>query len=207
MNGRDLECYECVQAHKSSYRTLWDRPQSYLVLLLKLTVKQPLCLRHEATACSCKMKLMSNFIHSRQYSWSTEKLVEKPRQDWLVVAGIVFAPDAFVSLDTFTASELIMFRILTTDQPALFCTGCLLEDVSKRIGNELVVQALKELMKYKMAMSDTEDDDDKATTWSNSGKRSSHDTVLTGAGCLICRHQQAHWEWTNCASLERADEI
>lgn len=50
------------------------------------------------------------------------------------------------------------------------------EDVSKRIGNEPVVQALKELMKYEMAMLVNDDDnDDKGSSPTQS--RSVHDNV------------------------------
>lgn len=51
------------------------------------------------------------------------------------------------------------------------------EDVSKRSGNEPVVQALRELMKYEMAMLVTDEDDAKGTIRTDSGRRSSHDNV------------------------------
>ena len=50
------------------------------------------------------------------------------------------------------------------------------EDVSTRIGNEPIVQALKELMKYEMAMLVTDDDDEKPLM-TEAGGRSSHDNV------------------------------
>lgn len=49
------------------------------------------------------------------------------------------------------------------------------EDASKLIGNEPIVQALKELMKYEMAMLVTDDEDDKLKT--ESGTRGNHDNV------------------------------
>ncbi len=51
------------------------------------------------------------------------------------------------------------------------------EDVSKRIGNEPIVQALKELMKYEMAMLVSDEDDDKASLRADTGSRSNHDNV------------------------------
>ena len=51
------------------------------------------------------------------------------------------------------------------------------EDISKRIGNEPIVQALKELMKYEMGMLITEDEDDKALK-TEAGARSNHDNVV-----------------------------
>ena len=50
------------------------------------------------------------------------------------------------------------------------------EDVSKRIGNEPVVQALKELMKYEMSMLVSDDDDDKPMR-ADYGHRGNHDNV------------------------------
>ncbi|KAL3151175.1 hypothetical protein ABBQ38_013032 [Trebouxia sp. C0009 RCD-2024] len=50
------------------------------------------------------------------------------------------------------------------------------EDISKRIGNEPIVQALKELMKYEMAMLITEDEDDKSLR-TGTGSRGNHDNV------------------------------
>ena len=50
------------------------------------------------------------------------------------------------------------------------------EDVSKRIGNEPIVQTLKELMKYEMAMLVTDDEDDKALK-TDAGARGNHDNV------------------------------
>ena len=50
------------------------------------------------------------------------------------------------------------------------------EDVSKRIGNEPIVQALKELMKCEMAMLVTDDEDDKSLK-TDAGARSNHDNV------------------------------
>ena len=49
------------------------------------------------------------------------------------------------------------------------------EDISKRIGNEPIVQALKELMKYEMAMlvNVNDDEDDKT----QAGTRGNHDNV------------------------------
>ena len=55
------------------------------------------------------------------------------------------------------------------------------EDISKRIGNEPVVQALKELMKYEMAMLVSDDDDDKSSLRTDSGSRSNHDNVCITA--------------------------
>ena len=52
------------------------------------------------------------------------------------------------------------------------------EDISKQMGNEPLVQALKELMKYEMAMLVTEDEDDKDTVRTES-TRSKHDNVHT----------------------------
>lgn len=49
------------------------------------------------------------------------------------------------------------------------------EDVSKRKGNEPIVQALKKLMKYEMAMLVSEEEDDKASSPTRS--RSVHDNV------------------------------
>ena len=52
------------------------------------------------------------------------------------------------------------------------------EDVSKKIGNEPIVQALKELMKYEMAMLVNDDDtDDKGSSPTRS--HSVHDNVST----------------------------
>ncbi|DBB06978.1 hypothetical protein WJX77_001835 [Trebouxia sp. C0004] len=52
------------------------------------------------------------------------------------------------------------------------------EDISERIGNEPVVQALKELMKYEMAMLVSDDNDDKASVRTEAGGRSNHDNSL-----------------------------
>ncbi|KAA6429749.1 MAG: DNA-directed DNA RNA polymerase mu [Trebouxia sp. A1-2] len=52
------------------------------------------------------------------------------------------------------------------------------EDISERIGNEPVVQALKELMKYEMAMLVSDDNDDKASVRTEAGSRSTHDNSL-----------------------------
>lgn len=58
------------------------------------------------------------------------------------------------------------------------------EEVSKRVGNEPVVQALKELMKYEMAMLVSDDDDDKSSVRAETGHRSNHDNVLANAVTL-----------------------
>ncbi|KAL3151189.1 hypothetical protein ABBQ38_013043 [Trebouxia sp. C0009 RCD-2024] len=50
------------------------------------------------------------------------------------------------------------------------------EDISKRIGSEPIVQALKELMKYEMAMLITEDEDDKSLR-TGTGSRGNFDNV------------------------------
>lgn len=56
------------------------------------------------------------------------------------------------------------------------------EDISKRIGNEPIVQALKELMKYEMAMLVNDDEDDKT----DAGTRGNHDNVdaIPSSSCL-----------------------
>lgn len=59
------------------------------------------------------------------------------------------------------------------------------EEVSKQVGNEPVVQALKELMKYEMAMLVSDDiDDDKSSVRAETGHRSNHDNVLANAVLL-----------------------
>ena len=58
------------------------------------------------------------------------------------------------------------------------------EDISKKIGNEPVVQALKELMKYEMAMLVTDEEDDKTSVRTSTGKKSNHDNVSSMHMCL-----------------------
>ena len=80
------------------------------------------------------------------------------------------------------------------------------EDVSKRIGNEPIVQALKELMKYEMAMLVTEEEDDKATIRVDGGRRSSHDNVWTSGvhNNLIASYRIAlHRIALHCFALHR----
>ena len=66
--------------------------------------------------------------------------------------------------------------MVNSDRPCTLLQAIYSEDISKRMGNEPIVQALKELMKYEMAMLITEDEDDKSLR-TGTGSRGNHDNV------------------------------
>ena len=70
----------------------------------------------------------------------------------------------------------IVFVWVSSDRPCTLLQAIYSEDISKRMGNEPIVQALKELMKYEMAMLITEDEDDKSLR-TGTGSRGNHDNV------------------------------
>ena len=70
----------------------------------------------------------------------------------------------------------LYFCVMSFDRPCTLLQAIYSEDISKRMGNEPIVQALKELMKYEMAMLITEDEDDKSLR-TGTGSRGNHDNV------------------------------
>ena len=78
-----------------------------------------------------------------------------------------------------------VYHCLGVAMPAAYLQAVYSEEVSKAMGNEPIVQALKELMKYEMAMLVTDDDDDKSPGTST-GKRSNHDNVICIMDVACC---------------------